>query len=147
MPRLTKVAWLEKEIVDQKKWIAEHGGDLVGYVRHYGSKNDADHFGDGGEAIYAADMNHLTAMETRYQKLTQSRAVPGNEVIEAFRHLAGFVARVVEGAPVTRQEAEVAGRVVLAGLIAAGGDCAFKEGAPSLFDRLNEAHERLTRGG
>lgn len=46
---------LLKEIEEQIKWIEEHGGDEAGYVRRYGSRNDPNHYGDGGEAIFAAD--------------------------------------------------------------------------------------------
>lgn len=46
---------LLREIEDQIKWIEDHGGDEAGYVRRYGSRNDPNHYGDGGEAIFAAD--------------------------------------------------------------------------------------------
>jgi hypothetical protein len=39
----------------EENWMAEHGGDLYGYVRRYGSMTEPEHHGDGGEAIYAAD--------------------------------------------------------------------------------------------
>lgn len=44
-----------QQIEDQVRWIVEHGADEAGYVSRYGSRNDPDHHGDGGEAIYAAD--------------------------------------------------------------------------------------------
>lgn len=57
----------KKTIIDyldeQRRWIAEHGGDLIGYVTRYGSKDDARHYGDGGELIYAADMAALRRLE------------------------------------------------------------------------------------
>ena len=43
----------------QEEWMAEHGGDLHGYVRHYGSGFDDVHHGDGGELIYEADYQEL----------------------------------------------------------------------------------------
>lgn len=46
---------LRQQIKDQYQWIADHGGDQAGYVRRYGSAKDADHYGDGGEAIFMAD--------------------------------------------------------------------------------------------
>ncbi len=51
----TLLQWLD----DQSKWIASHGGDLAGYVRRYGSVNEPLHYGDGGEAIYAADIGAM----------------------------------------------------------------------------------------
>lgn len=55
IPRKSPMEWVR----DQENWIAEHGGDEAGYVARYGSKNDPGHYGDGGEAIYAADFNAL----------------------------------------------------------------------------------------
>lgn len=43
-------------VIDQAIWIRDHGGNLAGYVERYGSKDDPEHYGDGGEAIYAADL-------------------------------------------------------------------------------------------
>ena len=50
---------LQQQINDQARWIDEHGGDLAGYVARYGSSGDPKHYGDGGEAIFAADYNAL----------------------------------------------------------------------------------------
>jgi hypothetical protein len=44
---------------EQQKWVHDHGATVVGYVIRYGSKNDPDHYGNGGEAIYAADIAEL----------------------------------------------------------------------------------------
>lgn len=52
-------------ISDQKDWIRQCGGTLEGYVANYGSINDPDHYGDGGEAIYAADMAELARLQIR----------------------------------------------------------------------------------
>ena len=60
----SKAEWLAREIQLQKIWIQEHGGDLAGYVARYGSK-DAEHFGDGGEAIFAADARQLAKLESQ----------------------------------------------------------------------------------
>jgi hypothetical protein len=46
-------------IADQIKWMECCGGSLSGYVAHYGAASDPDHYGDGGEAIYAADLAAL----------------------------------------------------------------------------------------
>lgn len=45
----------QRAIHEQTEWIAEHGGSLMGYIARYGSVHDATHYGNGGEAIYAAD--------------------------------------------------------------------------------------------
>jgi hypothetical protein len=39
----------------QEEWVAQHGGNEAAYVQRYGSVNDEHHYGNGGEAIYAAD--------------------------------------------------------------------------------------------
>jgi hypothetical protein len=39
----------------QEEWVAQHGGNEAAYVKRYGSASDPDHYGNGGEAIYAAD--------------------------------------------------------------------------------------------
>lgn len=46
---------LDEAIREQQNWINEHGANEAGYVARYGSVHDAEHYGDGGEAIYAAD--------------------------------------------------------------------------------------------
>jgi hypothetical protein len=56
------------EVRAQREWIEACGGDLAGYVATYGSKEAPEHSGDGGEAIYAADMAQLQ----RLQALTRS---------------------------------------------------------------------------
>jgi hypothetical protein len=48
---------------DQKQWIVDHGIDEAGYVARYGSKNDPEHSGEGGEDIYKADMATLRRIE------------------------------------------------------------------------------------
>jgi len=53
-------AKLEQQIHDQRKWIKEHGDTLTAYILRYGSAKDAEHYGDGGEAIWAADNGTLT---------------------------------------------------------------------------------------
>jgi len=41
---------------NEQQWMQEHGGTLAGYVERYGSKDEPGHYGEGGEAIYAADL-------------------------------------------------------------------------------------------
>lgn len=52
------------DVADQRKFIEQNGGSLAGYVRNYGSANDAEHYGDGGEAIYDADIAYLRRLES-----------------------------------------------------------------------------------
>ena len=66
----TKRQWLEQleqEIRYQERWIEEHGGSLLGYVTRYGSKDDPKHFGNGGEAIFAADTEYLADLRERLE--------------------------------------------------------------------------------
>lgn len=58
-----KTKLLAQLIAAQHKWIEQHGGDLPGYVERYGSMHDAQHYGDGGEWVYLADMNALRVLE------------------------------------------------------------------------------------
>jgi len=52
-----ETAW--RNLLEQALWIEDHGLTLSGYVARYGSKNDPEHYGNGGEAIYAADADEL----------------------------------------------------------------------------------------
>ena len=61
--REAKRTRLLRELAEQRKWVEEHGGSREGYVERYGSKDDPDYYGDGGEAIYAADYGHLQRLE------------------------------------------------------------------------------------
>lgn len=54
---------------EQSKWIEECGGSLPGYILRYGSKEDPEHYGDGGEAIWAADYAELQKREARVREL------------------------------------------------------------------------------
>lgn len=63
-----------KSVAEQVQWIAEHGGSLAGYVERYGSANDAEHHGDGGEAIYFADLNELARLITTSRTYEQLSA-------------------------------------------------------------------------
>lgn len=48
---------------EQRAWIAEHGGSRAGYVARYGAATDPDRLGDGGEAIYSADVARLNDLQ------------------------------------------------------------------------------------
>lgn len=43
----------------QEQWIMEHGRNLEGYVARYGSIHTPERYGNGGEAIYEADLAEL----------------------------------------------------------------------------------------
>lgn len=64
-----------KMVEEQHDWIAAHGGDIGGYVARYGSVTDPDHVGDGGEAIYSADIQRLRAAEGALLRLTPPEQV------------------------------------------------------------------------
>lgn len=53
---------LLKAIREQELWIKDHGGSRAGYIARYGSVNDPEHYGDGGEAIFEADYNELVRL-------------------------------------------------------------------------------------
>jgi len=61
-----KIAARERALAryrNEQKWMEEHGGNEGTYILRYGSKHDAEHYGDGGEAIYAADKAALDKAE------------------------------------------------------------------------------------
>jgi len=64
----TTLARLAREIAEQRRWIDDHGRNLSGYIERYGAKDDPDHYGDGGRAIYRADMNELQRLEQLYER-------------------------------------------------------------------------------
>lgn len=61
MARTLKMTRTQR-IQEQESWIEEHGRDLAGYIERYGSKDDPQHYGDGGEAIYKADVAALRGL-------------------------------------------------------------------------------------
>ena len=58
---------IQHEIAEQHAWMRQCGGDLAGYVTRYGTGLCADHYGDGGELIYAADVAALAVLLLREQ--------------------------------------------------------------------------------
>jgi hypothetical protein len=50
-------------IEEQQSWIDTHGGSEAGYISRYGSRMDDDYYGEGGEAIYAADTAELSRLQ------------------------------------------------------------------------------------
>lgn len=69
----TEVEKAERRVQEHRRWLAKHGGDLAGYVARYGSINHAIHYGDGGEAIYAADLAALSEAEDALRALKGNR--------------------------------------------------------------------------
>lgn len=63
--------FIVRELHSQRKWIEAHGGSESGYMARYGSKDNPDlarfpgvgYYGDGGEAIWAADKAALDRIE------------------------------------------------------------------------------------
>lgn len=60
---LTDQELAQRVVKEQRAWIEENGGGLAGYILRYGSKDDPEHFGDGAEAIYEADLAALMVAE------------------------------------------------------------------------------------
>ena len=56
--------WI-KERDSQRKWFADHGSSLYAYVERYGSADDKEYYGDGGEAIYKADKGAFDLAEKK----------------------------------------------------------------------------------
>ena len=61
--RETKQAKAMRYVEEQRAWMREHGWSRAGYIARYGSVNDPEHYGAGGEAIYAADREALDRLE------------------------------------------------------------------------------------
>jgi hypothetical protein len=61
------------EVVEQQGWITQCGGNLTGYIEKYGRAADPEHFGNGGEAIFKADMDELRKREQRARALAERR--------------------------------------------------------------------------
>ena len=56
--------WIKKRD-SQRKWFADHGSSLYAYVERYGSADDKEYYGDGGEAIYKADKGAFDLAEKK----------------------------------------------------------------------------------
>lgn len=76
---------LLKEIADQIDWIEAHGRTLAGYVARYGAADDPHKHGDGGEAIYAADVGALNML------LTYGRRWNHREALALFERARGVI--------------------------------------------------------
>ena len=65
-PRL-RTPKLLAEILRQRDWIKSCGGDLAGYKAKYKEPGHPDCYGEGGTAIYNADMAALTRLTDRLE--------------------------------------------------------------------------------
>lgn len=74
MPKETKVQLWTRLIEDQVQWIQKCGGSLAGYVARYGTATDPDRCGDGGEAIYRADMNYFEELTQNLNRAYRARS-------------------------------------------------------------------------
>ena len=62
MNKKSAKVWI-KERDSQRKWFLDHGSSLYAYVERYGSVDDKEYYGAGGEAIYKADKNAFDVAE------------------------------------------------------------------------------------
>lgn len=62
---LARISRLRKLRDIEREWMDERGGTLAGYMLRYGSKESQEHYGDGGEAIYAADKAALDRAQAK----------------------------------------------------------------------------------
>jgi hypothetical protein len=69
-PLQRRIERFRREVELQEQWMKDCGGDLHGYIRSYGSYSDPNHFGDGGEAIYAADYSTLETLRRQLAHMT-----------------------------------------------------------------------------
>lgn len=62
---LSKLDSLLAQAAEEECWFVEHGGTLAAYVARYGSKDGPTCYGNGGEAIFKADVDELAAKHGR----------------------------------------------------------------------------------
>lgn len=67
----------EQLLAEQILWMQKCGGNLAGYVAHYGSESDPEHYGNGGEAIYNADYAEYERLLNRAQAYGRKRRNQG----------------------------------------------------------------------
>ena len=81
MARESKISVMYSALVRQYKWFDDRGGCKAAYVERYGSVDDPDHYGDGGEAIYEADVAALRQAHCAYMKASgaYNRGVKGSD--------------------------------------------------------------------
>lgn len=53
------------------RWIERHGGTEAGYVAFYGSRDDREHYGEGGEEEYRRDCSELRRLKALHDALVR----------------------------------------------------------------------------
>lgn len=71
---INRAQQVERAIAEQVQWMTRCGADRAGYIRTYGSINDLEHVGDGGEAIYEADARFLASLRQQTTRLSTGQA-------------------------------------------------------------------------
>lgn len=64
-----RIERLRERIADQENWIQSCGGTLEKYVKRNGKGTDPNRHGDGGEAIWMADINALSQLRSELEIL------------------------------------------------------------------------------
>lgn len=59
-----------KLLAQEWRWFRQHGASLEAYIRQYGEVHDPNKYGNGGVAIFRAD---VTALRTKIERVTDSR--------------------------------------------------------------------------
>jgi hypothetical protein len=67
--KMSMMAFWQQQVDAQIKWIESCGATRAGYVARYGAADNPNKSGNGGEAIYNADIAYL---EKLTQKLNRS---------------------------------------------------------------------------
>jgi hypothetical protein len=65
---MIKADTLYRMIGEQRRWMQDEGETLEGYIERYGDPGMDKCHGDGGTAIYNADLNALQKLETQYRE-------------------------------------------------------------------------------
>lgn len=68
-----KIALAQERLLDQVDWISDHGWTLEGYIARYGAREDPARYGEGGEAIYEADIAELARRAQAYEKALRGK--------------------------------------------------------------------------
>ena len=75
---------------NEVKWFEDHGGCLSGYVERYGSKDDPNHYGNGGEAIFKADYDALNTAKENFNYFLKKRPSIKNNPFYKFIKIISF---------------------------------------------------------
>ena len=71
--RYGSVEYWRNAVTEQIAWMEKCGGNRAGYVEKYGSKDNPEHSGNGGEAIYQADYNELDRVTQHFNRAMWKR--------------------------------------------------------------------------